>query len=193
MASASGSGPTNVRGIDAAGVGVFLLVSLVGYMTLVSPLLQQRSAGTERRRETAARQQKLQDLETARTTVEDRLAAARQHLATSAVQLESAARINKRVAAVTEFFSRCRLHVDDVQTGRVSGGTQYDLVPLTIIGRGAYHQCGELLHGLCAQYPDMSVMRLELSGNPREQADAGKFRLDLFWYAAPSGPAARGA
>jgi len=193
MISSSGVGPTRLRGIDAAGIGVCLLVSLVGYTTLVSPLLQRRAAATERHREIEARHKKVQELDAARTNVEDRLAVVRQQLAASAVQLESAAQVNKRVAAVTEFFSACHLHVDDVQTGRVWGGSQYDLVPISIKGRGAYRQCAQLLRGLCSKYPDMSVIRLELAGNPKEQADAGKFRLDLFWYAAPSGPAAPGA
>ncbi len=90
---------------------------------------------------------------------------------------------------MTEFFSSCEIHIDDVQTGRVSNGPQYDLVPITILGRSGHRQCVQLLHGLCAKYPDMSVMRIELSGNPAQSADSGKFRFELFWYAAPSGSA----
>ena len=188
------AGPTMSKwggwlGIDAAGVGACLLASLIGYVAIVNPLLQKRSAAAGRQREMETRQQKATELESAVAVAKDRLTAARQQLAASAIQLESAAHINKRIAGVTEFFSRCELHVDDVQTGRVSGGLQYDLVPITILGRGGHRQCVQLLHGLCSQYPDMSVMRIELSGNPAESADSGKFRLELFWYAAPSGSA----
>jgi len=175
--------------IDAAGVGVCLLASLIGYVAIVNPLLQERSAAAQRQREVETRQQEAAKLESAVAAAQERLTAARQQLAAGALQLESAAHINKRIAGVTEFFSRCELHVDDVQTGRVSAGLQYDLVPITIVGRGGHRQCVQLLHGLCSTYPDMSVMRLELSGNPAEPADAGKFRLELFWYAAPSGSA----
>jgi len=173
--------------IDAAGVGACLLASLMGYVALVNPLLQKRSAAAGLQREMETRQQKATELESAVAAAQERLTAARQQLAASAVQLESASHINKRIAGVTEFFSRCELHVDDVQTGRVSGGLQYDLVPITILGRGGHRQCVQLLQGLCSKYPDMSVMRIELSGNPAEPASSGKFRLELFWYAAPSG------
>jgi ribosomal protein L29 len=175
--------------IDAAGIGVCVLASLLGYLTLVHPLVQQRAAAAGREREMEIRQQKASELESAVAATKERLTTARQQLAAGAFQLESAAHINKRIAGVTEFFSRCELHVDDVQTGRVSNGLQYDLVPITILGRGGHQRCVQLLHGLCSKYPDMSVMRLELSGNPAESADSGKFRLELFWYAAPSGSA----
>ena len=175
--------------IDAAGIAACLLASLMGYMTLVHPLLQRRVAAAGMQLEMETRQQKASELEAAVAVAKERLTTARQQLAASAVQLEPATHINKRIAGVTEFFSGCELHVDDVQTGRVSNGLQYDLVPITILGRGGHRQCVQLLHGLCAKYPDMSVMRIELSGNPAEPADSGKFRLELFWYAAPSGSA----
>ena len=175
--------------VDAVGVGVCVVVSLVGYATLVNPLLQKRSAATGLQRELQTRQQKVTEVQSAVAAAQERLTAARQQLAAGAVQLESAAHINKRIAGMTEFFSGCELHVDDVRTGRVSSGLQYDLVPITILGRGGHRPCVQLLQGLCAKYPDMSVMRLELSSNPAESADSGKFRFELFWYAAPSGPA----
>ena len=179
--------------IDAIGIGACLLASLIGYRTLVSPFLHQRSAAAGLQREMETRQQKAQELESAVAAGKERLTTARQQLVASAIQLESATHINKRIAGVTEFLSSCELHVDDVQTGRVSSGPQYDLVPITILGRGGHQQCVKLLHGLCSKYPDMSVMRIELSGNPAEPTDSGKFRFELFWYAAPSGSAQKAA
>jgi Tfp pilus assembly protein PilO len=174
--------------VDVAGVGVCVLASIVGYMVLVNPFLQKRAAAVDLRREMETREQKVTELASALGAAQERLTAMRQQLAASAVQLESAAHINRRIAGMTEFFSSCTLHVDDVQTGRVSNGLQYDLVPITIVGRGPYPQCAQLLHGLCEKYPDMSVLHIDLSGSPGQPADTEKFRLELFWYAAPSGP-----
>jgi Tfp pilus assembly protein PilO len=188
MAAPSGSKQSRFLGIDAAGIGVCLLTSLVGYMMLVGPLLQKRSAAADLTREMEAQEEKAVQSRSGLQATQDRLAAARQQLAAGAVQLESASHVNKRIAGVTGFLSSCALHVDDVQTGRVAGGLQYDLVPITIMGRGTHQQCARFLQGLCAEYPDMSVMRIELAGNPAVQADAAKFRLELFWYTAPSGP-----
>jgi hypothetical protein len=179
--------------IDAAGIGVCLLASAVGYMALVNPFLQKRSAAVDLCRELETRQKKVTEVGLSVATAKERLAQVQQQLAAGAVQLESAGHINKRIAGMTEFFSSCDLHVDDVQTGQVSNGVQYDLVPITIVGRGAYVQCVKLLHGLYAKYPDMSIMRVDLAGNPAERADTEKFRFELFWYAAPSGPGHKAA
>jgi Tfp pilus assembly protein PilO len=188
MTLSNGAKPFNLWWIDAAGIGVCLLASAVGYAALVSPFLQQRSAAANLSSEMETRQKKVTELDAAVDVAQDRLTAAQQQLTAGALQLESAAHVNQRIAGVTEFFASCDLHVDDVQTGRVSNGLQYDLVPITIVGRGAYPQCTKLLQGLCAKYPDMSVMRIDLSGNPSERAELEKFRFELFWYAAPSGP-----
>jgi Tfp pilus assembly protein PilO len=179
--------------MDAAGIGVCLLLSLAGYVMLVGPFLQQRAATAGLRREMEAQQDKAAELASAVVRARERLAAVREQLAASAIQLESAAHINKRIAALTEFFSRCDLHIDDVQTGRVCSGLQYDVVPITIVGRGAYPQCAKLLRGLCSQYPDMSMMRIDLAGSPVERPEAEKFRFELFWYAASGHAAPRAA
>jgi hypothetical protein len=182
MASPSVPKQSRLFWIDAAGIGVCVLASVAGYMALVNPFLQTRSAATDLCREMETRQKKVAELESSVATVKDRLDVAQQQLAAGAIQLESAAHINKRIAGVTEFLSSCDLHVDDVQTGRVSSGL-----------RGAYPQCVKLLHGLCSKYPDMSVMRIELAGSPTERAETEKFRFELFWYAAPGKPAPKAA
>lgn len=173
--------------MDAAGIGVCLLVSAVGYATLVRPFLEKRSAAAALVREVETRQKAVAGLESAAEAARDRVTMAREQLTAGALELESAAHINKRMAAVTEYFSNCALHVDDLQTGRVSNGPQYDLVPITIVGRGGYPQCVKLLHGLCVKYPDMSLMRIDLTGGRGERAEMEKFRFEMFWYAAPSG------
>jgi Tfp pilus assembly protein PilO len=161
-------------------------------VTLVQPL-QKQSAATKLRQEIETRQKKAADLASAIGTGQEKLAALQQELTAGAVHLESAAHVNQRIASVTEFFSACQLHVDDVQTGSVSSGPQYDLVPITIVGRGAYQQCAKLLHGVCSKYHDMSILRIDLAGNPATPGALGKFRLELFWYAAPSGPVKKAA
>jgi Tfp pilus assembly protein PilO len=188
MASPNASRQFGWSWIDAAGIGACVLATLIAYLTLVGPFLQKRSAAADLRRAMDTQQKKAADVKSALATAQAHLAAVQQHLAASTIQLELAAHVNRRIAGVTEFFSSCGLHVDDVQTGRGASGRQYDLVPITIVGRGVYQQCARLLHGLCSKYPDMSVLRIDLTGNPAAPADSGKFRFELFWYAAPSGP-----
>ncbi len=173
--------------IDAVGTAVCVLASLIGYLTTGEPLLEQRSATAGLHRELQTQQERNAALRAAIATVKERLTLVRQELAAGRVRLDSATHINTRIAGLTGYLSDCELQVDDVQTDRVASGPQYELVPITIVGRGACRQCVRFLHGLCTTFPDMSVMRVELSGNPAQPSEPETFRLALFWYAAPSG------
>ncbi len=173
--------------IDAVGSAVCVLASLVWYLTTGGPLLEQRSVTAGLRHELQTQQEKNSALQAAIATVKERLTSVQQELAVGTVQLDSAAHINRRIAGLTGFLSDCELQVDNVQTDRIASGRQYDLVPITIVGRGACLQYVRFLHGLSTTFPDMSVIRVELTGNPAQPSESENFRLQLFWYAAPSG------
>jgi hypothetical protein len=175
--------------IDVIGVGVCAVISLLWYLTTVNPLLAQRLRTADLRRQIRDQQQKTEELKIAMASAHQQLGAVRRDLAASGVELDRAAHINRRIALLTEFFAGCDLHVDDVQTGRICKGLQCDLVPITLVGRGAYDQCVRFLHGLCATFPDMSVMRIEFKGNPSPSAPSEQFRFEMFWYAAPDSSA----
>jgi Tfp pilus assembly protein PilO len=175
--------------IDVAGIGICAAAALLFSLTTVAPLVAQRAVTARRRGEMQTQAEKASQLKAVIAKVRERLAAVRQEQAACAVQLDPAAHINRRVAGLTEFFSACGLQVDDVQTGRVSSTVRYDLVPITITGKGPYQQCLKFFRGLCSVCPDMSLIRIELTGNPARPAEPEQFRFDLFWYAAPSSPA----
>ena len=174
--------------IDAAGLGVCGVATLLCYVLMIGPALRRQATAAEERGQTQTQQEKAAGLKDALAKVQEHLTTVRQEQAASATQLDSATHINRRIAGLTEYFSTCGLQVDDVQTGRISSNIRYDQVPITIVGRGAYRQCVKFFQGLCAIGPDMSVMRIDLTGNPVQPAEPQKFRLDLFWYTAPSNP-----
>jgi len=171
--------------IDAAGVGLCAAASLLFYWLTIQPFLQGQSLAAEQRNELKARQGKTAEFKAAIADVRARVTAVQTDLAASSIQLEPAAHINRRVAGLTQLFSDCELDVDDVQTGRLYNGVQYDLVPITVLGRGPYGQCVKFFRGLRSQFPDMSIARIELSGNVAKKAEEGTFQFDLLWYAAP--------
>lgn len=169
-----------------AGIGACALISLLWYATTISPLLRQRATTAELRHQIQGRQQKSQDLRAAMASAQQQLEIVRRELAAGGLQLDSAAHINKRIAVLTEFFAECALHIDDVQTGRICSGLQCDLVPITIVGRGAYPQCVRFLHQLSSTLPDMRVTLVEFKGTPARAAESQQFRFEMFWYAAPN-------
>jgi hypothetical protein len=172
--------------IDAAGIGACAVISLLWYVMTISPLLEQRSRTADLRHEIGDQRQKAEQLKDAMASAQQQLETVRRELAAGGVQLDSAAHINRRIAVLTEFFTDCALHIDDVQTGRISRGLQCDLVPITIVGRGAYPQCIRFLRGLSSTFPDMSVMRIEFRGTPAPVTQPEQFRFEMFWYAAPN-------
>jgi Tfp pilus assembly protein PilO len=184
----TGSRQHSLLRIDGAALGLCALASLLWYVTTVRPLVEQRSVTARLRQEMQGQQEKGTELREGLVKVKERLVAVRREQAAGAMQLDSAARINQRIAELTQFLAECNLQVDDVQTGRASSNIRYNLIPITIVGRGPYRECVKLLHGLCAKCPDMSVMRIDLSGNPAQPAGPETFRLELFWYAAPGSP-----
>jgi Tfp pilus assembly protein PilO len=200
--------PGGVLGIDAAGVGVCALISLLGYAAIVGPVLQQRSLAAEQQQKIHLQQQKAEEMRNALTLVQRQMTTVQEELAAGTIQLDSAAQINRRMAALTEFFAECGLHIDDVQTERTYSGLQCDLVPITIVGRGGYVQCVRFLHRLCSVFPDMSVTQIEIRGTGHPgpgstpsmgdvspagvrtawagSSTAQQFRFGLFWYTAPT-------
>jgi Tfp pilus assembly protein PilO len=175
--------------LDALGIGVCVLASLACYVITVQPIVKQRSAVAAQGRELRAQQEKASELQAAISAAKTRLVAARDELAAGTVKLESTAHLNTRVAGLTEFFSGWDLRVDDVQTGQVRRGLRYDVVPITMVGRGAYRQCVAFFHGFCSAFLDMSVSQIELMGNPAQSSGSEAFKFELLWYAAPSAEA----
>jgi len=171
--------------IDAAGIGLCIAASLMFYWMTIEPFLQRQSLAGKQRRELNTQQGRVAEIKAATAKVQQRLTSVQEDLAAGAVKLEPAVHINKRVAGLTQFFSECELDVDDVQTGRVYNGLQYDLVPITILGRGPYRQCIKFFHGLRSMFPDMSMARIELSRNAGQKGEQAIFQFDLLWYAAP--------
>ena len=70
--------------MDAAGIGVCLLASAVGYVTLVRPFLEKRSAAAALVREVEIRQKAVAGLESAAEAARDRVTMAREQLTAGA-------------------------------------------------------------------------------------------------------------
>ncbi len=177
-----------LRRIDMAGAAVLTVASLAGYLTTVAPFLEQRAITAGLRSEMRVQREKASELKAAIATVKERMQAVRLEMATGSVRLDSTAHINRRIAGLTKSLSECELEVDDVKTAPICSSPRYDLVPITVTGRGAYRQCVKFLQRLCSTFCDMSVMQIELTGNPARCEEPEQFRFDLFWYAAPGDP-----
>jgi Tfp pilus assembly protein PilO len=173
--------------VDAAGIGCCVAASLVFYWLIVQPFLQRQSTTARQCRELEVQQEQAAELKAVLGRTRAQLAGAQARLAASTTRLEPVTHINRRIARLTQFFAACDLEVDDIQTGKVSHGPPYDVIPITVIGRGSYGQCTRLFHRLHSVCPDMSVARIELSANPAQAATQATFQLEFIWYAVSGG------
>ena len=171
--------------IDAAGIAVCIVVSLVAYSVGIRQLVEQRSLLAGQRQKLAVQREEYSKLEASMSSLREHLVVVQDELAQSEIELESTDQINQRIAELTTLLGDCTLEVDDVQTGKVFAGHKCDLVPISIAGRGGYKQCAAFLHGLCRTFPDISVTRFDLAGNPATPEQAGTFHLQLFWHTMP--------
>lgn len=176
--------------IDVAGVMVCVFASLAFYAATVRPFFQRRSAAAEQRRQLHGLTCKASELDVALAQGQDRLETLKDKLASGSVTLDSTTHINKRIAGLASFFADCKLEVDDVRTGEMCPGLHCDVVPMTIVGRGSYERYGRFLHGLGSAFPDMSVVKIELTGNPARASESETFRFELLWYALSQTPVA---
>lgn len=182
--------------IDIACMLICTAASLVTYFTVLKPLIEQRFFLASQRRDLAVQRQESSRLGVSMRTLDNQLVVVKEKLTNSQIKLESSDRINRRIADLTALFNDSALEVDDVQTGNISVGSKYDLVPISIAGRGGYKQCVVFLDKLHQTFADISVAGFELEGPPfllsRESTGAkpksanvaGKFNFKLFWHTA---------
>jgi len=156
----------------------------VAYLVGIRPLIEQRSLLAGQRQKLAVQRAESSKLEASMSTLKEQSVVVQEELAQSEIELESADQINRRIAELTTLLGDCTLELDDVQTGNIFTGPKCDLVPISMAGRGGYKQCAAFLHKLCRTFPDVSVARFDLSGNPAKPKELGTFRFELLWYAA---------
>lgn len=171
--------------IDAAGVFVCLVASLVVFFAVLGPLIKQRSFLANQRDKLAARRNESSGLGASMRRLGKQLATAEQELAQSKTRLGSSEQANQRLAELTALFYDCSLAVDDIQAGKTAARDVWDLVPIRIAGSGEYAQCVAALTRLRQRFADMSVARFRLAGNPARSEEPEAFRFQLLWHTAP--------
>jgi len=180
--------------IDMAGLLICIAASLVTYFTQLKPLIEQGFFLASQRRDLAVQRQEASRLGASMRTLDNQLVVVKEKLTSSQIKLESSDRINQRIAELTSLFNDSALEVDDVQTGNITVGLKYDLVPISIAGRGGYKQCVVFLDELHQTFADISIAGLELArprfllsqesagAKPKSTKTGGKFNFQLFWH-----------
>jgi len=166
------------------GTVICLLASFVIYFAALKPLFEQRFFLDKQHQKLTIQREESLSLGVSMRTLDNQLAVVQEKLVKNEIKLESSDRINQRIAELTSLFNDCALEVDDIQTGKISIGPKFDLVSISIAGRGGYKQCVALLHKLHQTFADISVAKFELAGDPAKTGRPGTFSFQLFWHTA---------
>lgn len=171
---------------DLAGAGACVALTLAAVFLAFTPLRARHADLAAKQDRLNVRRRRSSGLERSVIAMKGQLAEAQKALAKSELQLESAERVNHRVARVTEVATGCGLKIHDVQLGRNSSTQRYTAVPICLAGVGTYRKCVVFLRKLNEAFADTGVKALELSAAPVAPSEA-RFRFELVWYAAPAG------
>ena len=174
-----------LRQVDAIGAVLCLVASLAVYCAVLNPIIEQRAFLADQRETLESQRDESSRLSASMLALSDQLSAAQEELAQSSVRLESSDRMNQRLAVLTALFTECSLDVDDIQAGKISTGSAWNVVPIAITGGGHYAQCVMLLDRLQQTFVDMSVTRFRLARDPAQFEHPGSFSIQIIWYTAP--------
>ncbi len=171
--------------IDAAGGVVCALLVLSLYLLGIAPVSGRQERVEARQEELLTQRHQADRLARLRMGLEEQLAQVRASVAQFRLELLPVGQVNRRLAELSDLASKTGLKIDGIEPGGAVGGTRYEMVPITVAGKGTFTNCVGFLHQLRSRLPDTGVSALELTGNPSEPTAPAGFRFELLWYAAP--------
>lgn len=176
--------PSRFWRIDAAGIGVCLAITILGFLVVVRPAIRVRMDQASLRDELQTLQQQFARLDEARTRMNDGLGRLDDRLAANRLQLQGPEYLNTRMARIIESAATSGIVIDETRSESAGRAELYQAVPVELSGTGSYPGCTTFLHGLHEQLPDTGIVSFELTGHPGRAAERGQFRFNLVWYAA---------
>ncbi len=174
-----------LRRIDAAGVGVALLLTGAAYLFGVEPILAREAELRERQSEVRAARESAEAADRSLATLRNQVALAEQTVAENPLRLKPLGHLNTRLGAIALAATRHGLRVDQIEPGRPTPSTHYATVPIRVAGRSTYGGATRFLHELRTRMPDVAVANVDLAGDPRNRRSEAKFTISLMWHAAP--------
>ena len=96
------------RIVDAMGVGICVLASIVAYVSGIDPVLEQQASMASRRQALRTLRKTCDEVQASAKTLDNQLAAAREELAEAQIRLQPSSRTNQRVAALAALLRQWR-------------------------------------------------------------------------------------
>ena len=175
--------------IDACGAAVCLALTCGVWFLAVEPLRAQRAAAAAHVRELDEKTLDAKHLAIQVRQAQTQLAAVRKQLGEIKLDLQSAARVNQRIAEVTAAAGQCGLEVSDVRPGRAVVGQRHAIQPIEMSGTGSYPAAVQFVRKFHQSFGDSGFASFELAGNPGAPSMPASFHFRIHWYVEPPGTA----
>jgi Tfp pilus assembly protein PilO len=172
--------------IYVAGAIVCAALSTGAYLMGVRPAMARHEETETRQAELKAARQRAANLAGTRNSTLAQLADTNKALQNLPLRLEPVSTVNQRLLRLTDLATKeCLLTIDEMRSGAVVDGPDYQAVPILIAGSGTYPACAKFLHRLRTVFPDTAVRSFETINNSASpDAPAATFQFDLVWHAA---------
>jgi Tfp pilus assembly protein PilO len=184
--SAQGRTTISLLAIDALGASICIALTALLYFGAVHPRSADATMLSGRQAELVEQMNTARQLAASRAAVTRRVEAAQDALLHHDLKLDRTARLNHRLARMSDLAAECGLHVDEIHVGDSTPQTYYQTVALELKCRADFRQAVLFLRSLHRTAPDVGVWSFTLSGNPRDAATAATAEFDLAWFAAPA-------
>jgi Tfp pilus assembly protein PilO len=173
----------NGRHIDAAGVGVCLLLTVGLYLAGFCPLVAAHEDYADAKEACAREQKHARNLEATLQDLRTELGTIRKRADENVVHLRPPSTAPLHVAHISRLAAGAGLQVDDMRTGDPAAGPYATTVPVHLAGTGTYSACTRFLQRLREALPETCVLAFALKGQPNDTAGTAALTMDLTWHA----------
>ena len=180
--------PANASPLKIYLAGGVVCAALTGaaYLLGIRPAMARHDDQQSRQAELKAARHKASSLAAVRNNTLAQLAETNKALENLPLRLEPVSGVNQRLLRLTDLATReCLLTIDEMRSGAVADGPDYQTVPILIAGSGTFPACAKFLHQLRKTFPDTAVRSFETTNNSASpDAPVATFQFDLVWHAA---------
>lgn len=171
-------------GIDAAGLGVCLVISIASYALGVAPLIQRSADIQDSIQERQHQEQAKADLARSHNQLKQRLEQAQKELNEAGIQLQPMSRLNEYLAQLTNLATQNGLSLHEIKSGKPVTLKHYRSIPIRLSGTGTYQDSVSFLRRLNKEFPDIRVSALNLNVLTDPGKPQAKVNMGLVWHTA---------
>lgn len=175
--------PTSNLRLHAAALGALALITGLGYLMGVRPLLAARVEAWELDRTVGETQTTVNDLRSEFMATKGELAAARQTLDSNNLSLVGSSLLNSQLAKLGIAAEEAGVVLTETAPGQPEQGSLLIRTPIKLSGRGHYPDLARFLRELNSALKDTVVVGFSLSGRADAPTEPATFSVDLLWYA----------